>query len=234
MKTDVRADKRFNNDKSMSVISTIFLLSLFILCSCQPVGTSVTSMSSASTTPVTIPPAGPPGNTTSEAVVQQNGESGKWVADGIISPGEYQQTNTYGDINISWSNDSQYICIGLNAKTAGWVAIGFGSESLMKNMDIVEGVVKDGKAEVYDMFSTGDFGPHPADTELGGTDNIIESAVKSANSITVLEFKRKLDTGDKFDKPLVKGPNKVSWSCSTDTLVSLKHVNRGYGEIVIK
>jgi hypothetical protein len=157
-----------------------------------------------------------------------------WVADGVISPGEYVQTKTYGDLDVNWSNDSQYLYIGLKAKTAGWVAIGFGTEGLMKNMDIVEGLVKDGKASVYDMFSTGDFGPHPPDIQQGGTDDIIEPAAISENNVTVIEFKRKLDTGDKFDKPLIKGTNKVTWAYGTNDQIFLKHTARGYGEIIIK
>jgi hypothetical protein len=230
MSADVREDSRSHNNRLMAVIiASILLMSLSILCSCQSASTAPTT-----STPIPTTPTATLENTIPESAAQQTGEAGNWIADGVITTGEYQQSNTYGDLDIYWSNDSQYVCIGLRVKTAGWLAIGFGTEGLMKNMDIVEGLVKDGKTSVYDMFSTGDFGPHPADTQQGGTDDIIKSAASSINNVTVIEFKRKLDTGDKFDKPLIKGTNKVSWSYSTDSQLFLKHVARGYGEIVIK
>ena len=76
-----------------------------------------------------------------------------------------------------------------------------------------------------------DFGPHPQDTELGGTNDILEFAGKEEDGYTTIEFKRKLDTGDKYDNPLVKGKNQILWSYGPDDTATSKHVNRGYGEI---
>jgi len=101
----------------------------------------------------------------------------------------------------------------------------------MKNADMVLGSVEDGEATVYDQFSTGDFGPHKADTELGGTDDILEFGGKEAGGYTIIEFKRALNTGDKYDHPLSKGANKIIWSYGSDDKSTIKHVNRGYGEL---
>jgi hypothetical protein len=157
-----------------------------------------------------------------------------WVTDGVISEGEYPQTRTYGNCSIYWSNDSDYIYVGLKAKTAGWVAVGFGAETFMKNADIIMGSVKDGVLTIADTFSMGEFGPHPPDTQLGGTDDILTSAGKFDNGYTVVEFKRKLDTGDKFDKPLVKGINKIIWAYANEPVLTIKHSSRGPGEIELK
>ena len=101
----------------------------------------------------------------------------------------------------------------------------------MKDADMIFGFVEGGKIIVADMYSTGDFGPHPPDITQGGAYNILESGGKEEGGYTVIEFKRALDTGDKYDKPLVKGVNKIIWAYGSDYIQGMKHANRGYGEI---
>jgi hypothetical protein len=155
----------------------------------------------------------------------------EWSADGVISDGEYTKVAKYGDYEINWASDEEYIYVGLKVKTTGWVAIGIQPGSLMKDADMVLGSVEDGEAAVYDQFSTGDFGPHKADTELGGTNDILEFGGKEVGGYTTIEFKRLLDTGDKYDRPFSVGSNKIIWSYGLDDQSTIKHVNRGYGEL---
>ena len=180
----------------------------------------------APTPPSTSPPAQPP-----QAQPPPAPPAGKWAADGVISPGEYTGSRTFGDYELRWASDDKTIYIAMKAKTSGWVALGIQPGSRMKDADMVLGFVKDGKALVFDLFSTGDFGPHPQDTEQGGTTTILEFGGKEEGGYTVIEFKRALDTGDKYDKPLVKGVNKIIWAYGSDDSLTLKHANRGYGEI---
>jgi hypothetical protein len=104
----------------------------------------------------------------------------------------------------------------------------------MKNADMLFGFVKDGKAEMYDLFSTGTFGPHPTDIELGGTNDILEFAGTEADGSTILELKRALKTPDKYDLEIQKGTNKIIWSYGDSDSLNVKHRVRGYGEIVIQ
>lgn len=187
--------------------------------------------------PLQSTPAQTPPTTVNQTSATQSANTAtglNWKADGIISPGEYPSSKTYGDYQMAWSTDETYIYVGLKAKTSGWVAIGFGAGPMMKNADIIQGYAADGKAEVLDLFSTGEFGPHPADTQLGGTGDIIESTVKSDGGFTTVEFRRKLDTGDKYDKALVKGVNKIIWAFGSEPKSTLKHIVRGTGEIEIR
>lgn len=200
------------------------------LAACQPaVPTKPAEQSKPAETqpPITTPPSTsvsqPPPASTSNVV--------SWAPDGTIASDEYQKSKTYGDYVISWSSNNQYIFIGIKAKTTGWVAVGFGPELLMKNADIVEGYVNDGKVTILDMFSIGDFGPHPPDIQQGGTNDILEYGGKEENGFTVIEFKRRLDTGDKFDKPLIKGINKILWGYGAEDTATLKHSARGWGGI---
>jgi len=179
------------------------------------------------------PPLAPPESLPPAPPVSPAPQPGAWSADGVISSGEYTNVNTYGDYEINWSGDEEYIYIGLKVKTIGWVAFGIQPGTLMKEADMVLGFVSDDKTTVYDQFSTGDFGPHPPDTELGGTNDILEFGGKEAGGYSTIEFKRALNTGDQYDHQLLKGVNKIIWAYGSDDQSKIKHVSRGYGELVL-
>ena len=82
-----------------------------------------------------------------------------------------------------------------------------------------------------DTFSTSSTGPHPADKELGGSNDILESAGMEQGGFTSIEFKRKLDTGDKYDLPLQPGANKIMWAFGSGDSLGSRHAVRGYGEL---
>ena len=154
-----------------------------------------------------------------------------WVPDGEINPEEYTGAKTYGNYEIYWDSDQEYIYVGMKAKGSGFVAMAVQPGSLMKDADIVFGFVKDEEVAVYDMFSIGNYGSHPPDTELGGTNDILEFGGSEEDGFTTIEFKRALDTGDDYDNPLSKGVNKIIWSYGSSDSPTLRHTNRGYGEI---
>jgi len=158
-------------------------------------------------------------------------EAEVWSADGVISAREYDGSARYEGYEISWKSDGQYIYIGLRAEADGWVAVGIQPRPLHRETDMVLGFVKDGKASVYDMFSTGEWGPCTADSELGGSDNIIESGGKEEGGYTVIEFKRALKTGDGYDGALSPGVNEIMWGYSNFDDPRQKHTDRGRGEI---
>jgi hypothetical protein len=83
----------------------------------------------------------------------------------------------------------------------GWCSFGFGGDDMI-NVDLVA-IVRDGdKVDVSDHYSTA-FAPPKLDTALGGTeDYTLESFSLQAETYTA-NFTRKLDTGDKYDFPLV-------------------------------
>jgi len=207
------------------VYTMVFMLSIFLVAfnaSCGKPAPTPTTPPPPATTPSPSPTPSPP---------QTPAPKTGWLTDGVIAAGEYAKVKTFGDYEISWSSDDKYIYVGMKAKTAGWVALGIQPGDRMKDADMIFGFIKDGKATVYDLFSTGDFGPHPQDTELGGSNNILEFGGKEEGGYTVIEFKRLLNTGDKYDIPLSKGVNKIIWAYGSDDQFTVKHFNRGYGEI---
>jgi len=155
----------------------------------------------------------------------------EWFPDGIIRVREYHGSNIYGDYEIHWRSDDQYIYIGIKAKTNGWVSMAIQPGSKMKDADMVFGFVEGEETTVYDLFSTGDFGPHPPDIELGGTEDILQSGGREEGEFTTVEFKRALNTGDDYDIPLSQGVNKIIWAYGSEDKLTQKHTERGYGEI---
>jgi hypothetical protein len=220
----------FNSKSASTVILLVITIMAWGLAGCQapaqPAQPAVQPPAPSSPPAATNPPVQQPAATPATATA--------WAADGVISPGEYQSNKSFGDYELNWNADDQYIYVGMKARTPGWVAVGFDPESLMLHADIVMGYVQDGKLSTADMYSTGQFGPHPPDTQQGGTDDILASGGKTDSGYTSIEFKRKLDTGDKYDKPIHKGLNNVIWAYGSDPQFTIKHMARGSGQIDIQ
>ena len=155
----------------------------------------------------------------------------EWAADGVITAGEYAGRASYGDYEINWGSDGQYVCVGIRAKTSGWVAVGFQPEPLHRETDMVLGFVEDGKASVFDMFSAAELGPCSADGTLGGSDDVLEYGGREEGGYTVIEFKRLLSTGGDYDGELFSGANEIIWAYSLLDDPRQKHADRGRGEI---
>jgi hypothetical protein len=176
-------------------------------------------------------------------VVTEKAVSAEWKADGKVSEGEYsscmalsspaKQGYAGGEMTICWRSDQEYLYMALAGSTAGWMAVGFAPSEWMKDADIILGSVEGGKAVVRDEYSIGNYGPHVEDTLLGGRDDILESGGSIEGTHTVIEFKRRLDTGDRFDAALKPG-SKISiiWAMADERDPGIKH-NVAYGEGIL-
>jgi len=176
-------------------------------------------------------------------VVAEKAATEEWKADGIVGSSEYsrsmvlhspaRQGYSGGNMEISWKNDLQYLYLAMNASTDGWLAIGFEPLEWMKNSDIIMASVQGNKAVARDEYCTGNYGPHIEDTMLGGTDDVKEFAGRKEAGRTVFELKRKLDTGDKFDKAFSPGQEiSIIWALSNNPDLDFKH-NVAFGEGII-
>jgi hypothetical protein len=155
-------------------------------------------------------------------------EEGGWVADGVIGTDEYTNTKTIvpNQYTLYWNTDAEYIYIGIKVNTNGFVAIGFGGS--MTNSDVIFGWVKNGEPSIFDTYISDYSAGHPSDTELNGTNDIIESGLKEDGSYTTMEFKRALNTGDKYDREVVVGSNNyIIWAYGTSDDDINIHTNRG-------
>jgi rhodanese-related sulfurtransferase len=123
--------------------------------------------------------------------------------DGQISEKEYTQSKSYdkGNFELHWRIEGDTVAIAMKAKTTGWVSLGISPTVMMKDADmIIAWVEKNGDTKLFDAFSTGEMGPHPPDEKLGGTNDISTYAGTELGEYTTIEFQRKLDTGDKYDR----------------------------------
>lgn len=157
-----------------------------------------------------------------------------WKADGTITQNEYKNTKEFGNGRFTayWSNDDEYLYMGLKGQTSGWISIGFEPTFAMQDSDMVFGWVKSGTPTVLDIYSTGAFGPHPPDQELWGTNDLIEAGGREAGGFTIIEFKRKLNTGDKYDKSFTKAQNiNIIWGLGSSDSLESPHTTRGSGTI---
>ncbi|NYT07332.1 MAG: hypothetical protein GKC05_03640 [Methanomicrobiales archaeon] len=196
--------------------------------------------------PVTTKPAPPattapgiPGTTAPEEIppTVTHPHPPEWEADGTIAAGEYdgEATLANGRMAVYWKHDGTRLYMGLWGQTTGFVAIGFEPSSAMKDADMVLGYVAGGQSTVLDQYATGTFGPHPSDTELGGSYDILASGGSESGGVTVIEFSRNLDTGDRFDKALTPG-NAVRfiWSMADADVPTVQHnIARGSGTLML-
>lgn len=180
-------------------------------------------------------PAEPTEAIPSEPAVSVEAAAGEWMPDGVISEGEYSKNLSLFSERyvVHWKNDAEDLYMALEGNAEGFVAIGFEPTQAMKDADMVMGWVSRGEATVLDLYSTGIYGPHPPDEDLGGTNNILEFGGTEADGLTVIEFKRKMDTGDEFDKVLKPGQTvDIIWSMSGSDSLSIRH-NVGRGEAML-
>lgn len=131
---------------------------------------------------------------------------GGTTIDGVIEEGEYSG-NTFNEatgIDLYYSIDDMYLYVGVKSSDSGWTAIGFDPESAMKGADIIFMSIESGELVMRDDFGTGTFS-HSSDVDLGGSFDIVESAVSTAGGEAIYEFSKPLDSGDEFDKVMVPG-----------------------------
>jgi hypothetical protein len=150
--------------------------------------------------------------------------------DGVVFPGEYAHGTDAGGFEVHWSNDINYLRVGLVSPGTGYVAIGFDPDHRMKGADFIIAAVEDGRLLIRDDYGDGSV-RHTADTLLGGTDDVIEAAGTERNGGTTVEFVIPLTTRDEYDKTLVPGRTYhilVAYHNTSDSFAA-RHSRRGSG-----
>ena len=155
--------------------------------------------------------------------------------DGAITGGEYtgSLSQAGGEFLLYWEITADTAHFGIPARTPGWVCLGIEPTQVMAQADMIFGWVEaDGTAGALDCYSTGLFGPHPPDEELGGQQHILSFAGTEQGGVTTFEFSRALETGDSYDKPLSgEGQYKIIWASSNSDDYLDPHNLRGSATI---
>ncbi len=136
---------------------------------------------------------------------------------------------------LSWRMLPDAVEFEMSAPTSGWVAVGFEPGTVMDQADMVFGwVTSTGDVRVVDAFSTGVFGPHPPDEELGGTSDVRSVGGSEEGGRTVIRFTRPLVTGDRFDKEIPQqGTLNLIWAYGEDDDFVSFHIAAGYGALEV-
>ncbi len=155
--------------------------------------------------------------------------------DGVIRSGEYEREYLFqeGAVKVYMKVEAPMISIGIEAPTTGWIGIGIDPVSVMDQADmIIAWVDSEGKPHALDCFSKGLFGPHPPDTELGGTDDLVAFGGKEEGGRTIIEVKRPLKASDPYDKPIDPAlPIKIIWAYGETDGFDDMHIAAGSAEI---
>ena len=155
--------------------------------------------------------------------------------DGVVGEGEYPFATEFagGLYRLYWSHDGETITIAVSADTAGWVAVGTGPGPVMADADMMFGWVEaGGRVVMRDAYSVDTYGPHPDDEELGGRMDILEFAGSETDGVTTLEFSRKMQTGDEYDREFpVEGMLPIIWALGDSDGFEPIHVRAGFGSL---
>ena len=182
-----------------------------------------------------VSPSEPVSKATAEPAAGTPAGAALWQADGVISAGEYAHSASAGRMTVHWINDGSFLYIALQARTSGWLSIGFDPDRTHRGADIIIGAVSNGQAVLLDSYGTSERGTyHTADTELGGEDNIAAFGGTSSGGVTTIEFQLPLDSGDGYDKVLQPGttvPVILAYGVSSD-LTSM-HSFATFGELAL-
>ncbi len=146
-----------------------------------------------------------------------------WVPDGVISEGEYSVHYSGDGFDLYLRVENESLMVGIVAQTRGWVAVGFGGGPGMRDTDMVIAyVLPNGTVRISDEYSTGFSGPHNPDRIYGGSFDITSYGGKEGN-VTVVEFSRPLETGDRYDFQIKPGEEfRVAWAYgSIDDFLSM-------------
>jgi hypothetical protein len=155
--------------------------------------------------------------------------------DGTVDQGEYaNQLSLAGeDFLLYWAVAGDTVHFAMQARTTGWVSLGIEPTQAMAEADMIFGWVDaGGAAGALDCYSTGLFGPHPTDEQLGGQHHILAFAGNEHDGVTTFEFSRALETGDAYDKPLsTEGEIKIIWATGNSDDHLDPHTRRGSATI---
>ena len=151
--------------------------------------------------------------------------------DGAVFDGEYPGSAAFdeGRFVLHWRIEGPTLFMAAEARTEGWLALGFGATRAMDQADMIFGIVpSQGEVRCVDAFSDGPFGPHPPDAESGGADDIAAFAGLRREDRVVFEFSRPLATGDRRDKDLpTSGPIALIWATGFDHDFESPHASAG-------
>ena len=220
---------------------TVLLFALILMAGCStstPEPTSEPPLPAPTTVEETEEPT-PNDETvepTEEAEATEEEDTSTGQIDGTIAPDEYTDTATFGEMQLAWRHDGEYLYLAMEGPTEGWISIGIEPTRAMKDADYLFGYVEDGEAKFWDAYGTGPVGAtHPPDDELGGSNDIVDFAGVEEGGVTRFEIQIPLDSGDEYDKALTPGETyAIIVAMGPTDEYNSKHFFVGSGELTLR
>jgi hypothetical protein len=107
------------------------------------------------------------------------------VIDGAVAPGEYAYTKDFGQLAFSMSRTADTLFLAVAGRTAGWVAVGTGSQRMDGATIFIGFVDKDGKVQLKPQVGQGH---SHSDTAQAVADTVAASAMRESGGVTTLEI----------------------------------------------
>lgn len=137
---------------------------------------------------------------------------------------------------LKWETQGDKLLVTVKAETKGWIGFGIGATSVMKDANIIICWVDDntGIAMAEDHFGSGRF-THKSDIREGGSQNVSVLTGTQTDTTTEITFTIPLDSGDEYDKPLVRGESyRLLLASNNSDNINWKHNNKYAQEITIR
>jgi len=109
-----------------------------------------------------------------------------------------QKTTTVSDISFTYTIEEELLKCTLEAKTNGWIGVGFNDKNSIVNSDLLLFNIIKGKASNRDLYVKSAGNPR-RDSDLGGTNTIQLISGVEKDGITSVVFSIPLNSGDPFD-----------------------------------
>jgi hypothetical protein len=143
------------------------------------------------------------------------------------------KTIQVSDMSFSWKVSGKNLQVKVIAPVKGWVGVGFDPESDMLGANFILGYFVNNRLICEDHYGVSAFS-HKKDSELGGKDNILEMLGRQNKQRTEIGFTIPLDSGDKYDKPLVPGKTyKILLAYGLLDKIIFKHIHRYSTNIIL-
>jgi len=118
--------------------------------------------------------------------------------------------------------------------TDGIVSVGVDPSFGMRDADMLIAWVKDGSLSIFYCYDTEASGPHPKDTDLGGQDDILESAGQPIRRCDNGEVHAPTRWSDDYDKEIAtNSPTTLIWAYSGSDSFTAQHSSRGSATLEI-
>ncbi len=139
---------------------------------------------------------------------------------------------TVKGIIFTWNIDGEYLYGTLISKNSGWVAIGIDPKNMMEEADFTIAYIDNDEVYIRDDYGSW-LTSHASDIELGGTDDVEIISGIETNEGTTIKFRKKLNTGDEYDKTYAHGQEVVVLLAASNTdSFDAMHVIKGKGKIM--